>query len=89
MEKLLSSIYGLVAYLDCDCNFIKVNKAYAEADGHEPSFFIGKNHFELYPHAENEAIFRRVIKSGEPYPGSRYFCGSLFWASKPKQAANT
>ncbi|WP_135622637.1 hypothetical protein [Solemya pervernicosa gill symbiont] len=21
--------------------------------------------------------------------GSRYFCGSLFWASKPKQAANT
>ncbi|QKQ25521.1 PAS domain S-box protein [Candidatus Reidiella endopervernicosa] len=67
LEKLLSSIYGLVAYLDCDCNFIKVNKAYAEADGHEPSFFIGKNHFELYPHAENEAIFRRVIKSGEPY----------------------
>ncbi|OOZ40992.1 hypothetical protein BOW53_05565 [Solemya pervernicosa gill symbiont] len=24
-----------------------------------------------------------------PGPGSRYFCGSLFWASKPKQAANT
>ncbi|QKQ25313.1 hypothetical protein [Candidatus Reidiella endopervernicosa] len=22
-------------------------------------------------------------------PGSRYFCESLFWASKPKQAANT
>ncbi|OOZ38101.1 hypothetical protein BOW53_16555 [Solemya pervernicosa gill symbiont] len=23
------------------------------------------------------------------FSGSRYFCGSLFWASKPKQAANT
>ncbi|OOZ39136.1 hypothetical protein BOW53_12860 [Solemya pervernicosa gill symbiont] len=27
---------------------------------------------------------RKRIRSG-----SRYFCGSLFWASKPKQAANT
>ncbi|QKQ26772.1 Sfum_1244 family protein [Candidatus Reidiella endopervernicosa] len=29
-------------------------------------------------------LWERIEESG-----SRYFCGSLFWASKPKQAANT
>ena len=28
---------------------------------------VGKNHFALYPHPENEAIFRRVRDTGEPF----------------------
>jgi light-regulated signal transduction histidine kinase (bacteriophytochrome) len=50
-----------------DFDFLQVNKAYSEADGRDPSFFEGKNHFALYPDAENEAIFRHVVTSGEPY----------------------
>ena len=56
-----------MAYLDDDFNFIRVNKAYAEADGKEISFFPGKNHFDLYPNQENEKIFENVVKSGEPF----------------------
>ncbi len=29
--------------------------------------FHGKNHFVLYPNEENEAIFRRVVETGEPF----------------------
>jgi PAS domain-containing protein len=57
----------LIAYMDPRFNFIIVNKAYAEADNLDPSFFPGKNHFNLYPNAENEEIFKRVVETGEPY----------------------
>jgi PAS domain S-box-containing protein len=67
LEKIFSITYLLVAYMDKDFNFIRVNRAYAAADGKDESFFIGKNHFDLYPHQENEAIFRRVLETGEPY----------------------
>jgi hypothetical protein len=38
---------------------LRVNKAYAQTCGYKPEEMIGKNHFTLYPHAENEAIFRQ------------------------------
>jgi PAS domain-containing protein len=43
-----------------------VNTAYADACKMRPEEMVGKNHFALYPHAENEAIFRRVRDTGEP-----------------------
>jgi PAS domain S-box-containing protein len=67
LEKIFSTTHLLIAYMDTDFNFIRVNRAYAAADGREPEFFVGKNHFDLYPHEENEAIFRCVAKMGEPY----------------------
>jgi PAS domain S-box-containing protein len=67
LESIFSSINFLVAYMDTDFNFIRVNRAYADADGRSPEFFVGKNHFDLYPHEENEAIFRKVVETGEPY----------------------
>lgn len=67
LEKIFSSLYGMVAYLDRDLNFVRVNQAYADADGRKPEEFVGKNHFELYPHPENEAIFRQVLETNEPY----------------------
>ena len=67
LEKIFSTTHLLIAYMDTDFNFIRVNRAYAEADGREPEFFVGKNHFDLYPHEENEAIFRRVVETGESY----------------------
>jgi PAS domain S-box-containing protein len=67
LERVFESIHVLVAYLDRDFNFVRVNRTYAAADGRPPEFFVGKSHFELYPHAENEEIFRRVVRTGEPY----------------------
>lgn len=67
LERLFSSVDLLIAYMDRDFNFLKVNRAYAEADGKNPDFYAGKNHFELYPDSENENIFRKVIATGEPY----------------------
>lgn len=67
LEKFFSSIDTLIAYMDQDFNFIRVNDTYARAGGHPPEFFIGKNHFDLYPHEENQAIFQRVVETGEPF----------------------
>ncbi|MDD5331045.1 MAG: PAS domain-containing protein [Sulfuricella sp.] len=67
LEAMFSNIHTMVVYLDADFNFIRVNQAYARACGYTPEFFVGKNHFDLYPHAENQAIFRKVVETGEPY----------------------
>ncbi|MCP4110583.1 MAG: response regulator [Desulfobacteraceae bacterium] len=67
LETILDNTHMLVACMDWQFNFIKVNQVYAEADQKEPDFFPGKNHFDLYPDAENEKIFRRVVETGEPY----------------------
>jgi len=67
LERIFDSTHFSVVYLDRDFNFIRVNQAYAKACGYPPEYFPGKNHFQLYPHEENEAIFRRVVQSGEPF----------------------
>ena len=67
LERMFSSIELMVAYMDRDFNFIRVNRAYAEADNHPPEFFVGKNHFDLYPSEENEAIFRRTLETAQPF----------------------
>jgi PAS domain S-box-containing protein len=67
LERLFSTMHVLIAQLDREFTFIRVNAAYAAADGRDPEFFVGKNHFDLYPDEENEAIFRRVVATGEPY----------------------
>ncbi|MDF2612236.1 MAG: hypothetical protein K0S71_22 [Clostridia bacterium] len=69
-NKILESVFNttstMIAYLDINFNFVCVNKQYADAGGHSPEFYIGKNHFALYPHHENEIIFKQVIETGEP-----------------------
>ncbi len=67
LERMFSSVDLAIAYMDKDFNFIQVNQAYAKADGKKPGYFVGKNHFALYPNEENERIFRRVVKTGKPY----------------------
>ena len=54
-----------LVYLDRDFNFVRVNETYAATCGYRPDEMIGKNHFTLYPDAENEAIFARVRDTGE------------------------
>ncbi|MHB9026346.1 MAG: PAS domain-containing protein [Armatimonadota bacterium] len=78
LDSVLNNTHMLVASLDRDFNFRLVNQAYARADEQAPSFFPGKNHFALYPNAENEALFRRVVDTGEP----------LYIYAKPFEYAN-
>lgn len=67
LEKVFSTTHFLLAYMDKGFNFLRVNKAYAEAGGQSPDFFVGKNHFDLYPDEENKTIFQQVTESGQSY----------------------
>jgi len=67
MAGVLEHTHMMAAYLDVRFNFIWVNRAYAATCRHDPAFFPGKNHFDLYPHAENHAIFQQVVDTGEPF----------------------
>lgn len=62
----ISTITPLV-FLDRHFNFIRVNKAYAKACQRDVSEFPGHNHFDFYPHEENEGIFRKVVETKTPY----------------------
>ena len=67
VTNILEHTHIMVVYLDPKFNFLWVNKSYADTCKHDPSFFPGKNHFDLYPHEENQKIFKRVVDTGEPY----------------------
>ncbi|MDD4954783.1 MAG: ATP-binding protein [Candidatus Omnitrophica bacterium] len=67
LERVFSSTHFCIVYLDSNFNFIRVNNAYANACGHSCEFFIGKNHFALYPNEENQGIFKKVVETGKPF----------------------
>lgn len=67
LEQVFFSTHFLIAYLDIDFNFVKVNQAYANKDGREGSFYEKKNFFELYPLEKYRQIFKNVIETGEAY----------------------
>ncbi len=70
LEKFFISTHILIAYLDRNFNFIRVNDTFARFADETTDYFAGKNHFELYPNEENQAIFQRVVATGEPYSAS-------------------
>src|SRR3989339_1594511 len=67
LNGILSHTHMQTVFLDLKFNFIWVNQAYADACGHDRSFFPGKNHFDLYPNQENQLIFQQVADTGEPF----------------------
>jgi PAS domain S-box-containing protein len=67
LEAFFAHAMTPLVFLDQDFNFIRVNEAYARACRREVEGFPGHNHFEFYPHEENEAIFREVVRSKIPY----------------------
>ncbi|HSL20223.1 MAG TPA: ATP-binding protein [Vicinamibacterales bacterium] len=71
--EVMSTTDVNIAYLDADFNFVVVNAAYAESCRMKPEEMVGLNHFALYPHPENEVIFRRVRDTGQ----------SVFYKDKP------
>jgi PAS domain S-box-containing protein len=67
LKQIFSTTHFCIVFLDKDFNFITVNQAYADTCGYSPDFFPGKNHFDLYPHEENQSIFRQVVETGETF----------------------
>ncbi|NJP06274.1 MAG: PAS domain S-box protein [Chloroflexaceae bacterium] len=67
LETLFDTSYLSLAYMNTDFTFIRVNQAYANAEHAQPVDFVGKNHFDRYPHGEHEATFRRVVQTGAPH----------------------
>ena len=73
LEAVAGATDVMLVYLDREFNFVWVNEPYARTCRKRPEDMIGRNHFELYPHADNEAIFRRVRDTGE----------AVFYKDKP------
>lgn len=73
LESVMNTTDVMLVYLDLDFNFVWVNQAYADTCKMRPADMIGKNHFDLYPHPENELIFKRVRETGL----------SVFYKDKP------
>jgi len=67
LEAFFQHTITPLAFMDKDFNFVRVNAAYAHADVKEPEYFVGKNHFALYPHAENRTIFEQVVRTKQAY----------------------
>lgn len=66
-EAIAESTEACLVYLDRDFNFVWVNSAYAAKCALDRDYLIGRNHFDLYPHEENQKIFERVRDTGEPF----------------------
>ena len=84
LETIFDHTHFMIAYLDKNFDFIGVNKAYAKKNNKSPDFFVGKNHFDLYPHKGNERIFKDVVKTGKPYyaysmPLEHPELGVIYW----------
>ncbi len=67
LDAFFTSTITPLVFLDRNFNFVRVNEAYAKACQRDISEFDGHNHFEFYPHEENEAIFRKVVETKFPY----------------------
>ena len=66
-EAAFDTTHVMYAYLDKDFNFMRVNKAYAEKEDLHSEDFVGRNHFDLFPDAENKKIFELVRDTGEGF----------------------
>lgn len=64
-QAIIDNAHTHLVYLDTHFNFVAVNSVYAETCHRTPEELIGENHFFLYPHEENEALFKRVRDTGQ------------------------
>ncbi len=67
LEAFFSHSLTPLVILDRQFNFVRVNAAYARGCQREIADFAGRNHFELYPHEENQKIFETVVRTKVPY----------------------
>jgi PAS domain S-box-containing protein len=56
-----------LAFLDREFTFVRVNEAYARADGRSPGSFTGQSYFALHPDEEIQRIFDEVVRTRQAY----------------------
>ena len=71
-----------LAYLDPEFRFVRVNTAYAEGSGYKKEELLGRNHFDLFPNPENQAVFERVRDTGEPF---RIYAKPFTYENQPER----
>ncbi|MEP0815171.1 MAG: PAS domain S-box protein, partial [bacterium] len=69
LERIFSTTNMLLAYLDREFRYIKVNRAFADYSCKKPGDLTGARHFDIFPDAEMEAKFKEVINFGTPIVG--------------------
>jgi PAS domain S-box-containing protein len=67
LEAFFHHSLDSLVFLDKNFNFIRVNEVYARSCHREVSSFPGHNHFEFFPHPENQAIFENVVRTKTPH----------------------
>ncbi len=67
LNTIMQNTQAHLAYLDSEFRFLRVNSTYCEGCGYTEEQLLGRGHFDLFPHEENESIFRRVRDTGEPF----------------------
>ncbi|MGD8473388.1 MAG: PAS domain S-box protein [Anaerolineae bacterium] len=66
LQAIMENTVAHLAYLDPEYNYVRVNSVYAQGAGYHIEELVGRNHFDLFPHSENRALFEQVRDSGEP-----------------------
>ncbi|MBI4101384.1 MAG: PAS domain S-box protein [Candidatus Nealsonbacteria bacterium] len=87
LDTLMENTGSQLAYMDRDFNFVAVNQSYCQGCGKKEEELLGKNHFRLFPSRENEAIFKKVLETGEsveflakPFVfADRPYLGTTYW----------
>ena len=67
LEAFFEHTISPLVFMDRNFNFVRVNEAYARADGKSPGYLVGKNLFALYPSLKDQAIFEQVVRTRQPY----------------------
>ncbi len=82
LDAIMANTGTQLAYLDRGFNFVRVNDAYAAGCRRTREELLGRNHFDLFPDAANEAIFRRVRDTGE---GAAFRARPFTYADAPER----
>jgi signal transduction histidine kinase len=67
LKEVFAGTQFLIAHLDKDLRYLRVNQAYARAAGLKPEDCTGRSHFSLFPDRALEGHVRRVLAGREPY----------------------
>ncbi|MCA9214089.1 MAG: PAS domain S-box protein [Planctomycetales bacterium] len=81
LDRIFDHTLTPLAILDSNFDFLRVNRAYAEADGKVPSDFPGNNHFEFYP-SDAKQIFEEVVQNQK---GHRVEARPFVYAKNPER----
>lgn len=66
LQEIIENSPAQLVFLDPDFNLVAANSRYARFCQCSLEELIGKNHFQFFPSAENETIFRQARDSGQP-----------------------